>query len=155
MKSRKVNNMIYFYKVNDQYGCFSNFAHYGFELEGKYWLTSEHYFQAKKFEGTIYEEEIRLMENPMDVANRGRSSNLPLRKDWEYVKDEIMRKAVLNKFIQNKDIQEILLKTKDEVLVEKTSNDYYWGCGSNGSGKNMLGIILMEVREFIKNHLNQ
>lgn len=155
MKSRKVNNMIYFYKVNDQYGCFSNFAHYGFELEGKYWLTSEHYFQAKKFEGTIYEEEIRLMENPMDVANRGRSSNLPLRKDWEYVKDEIMRKAVLNKFIQNKDIQEILLKTKDEVLVEKTSNDYYWGCGSDGSGKNMLGIILMEVREFIKNHLNQ
>lgn len=38
-----------FYKVNDEYGCFSNFSNHDFELEGKYWTTSEHYFQAQKF----------------------------------------------------------------------------------------------------------
>ena len=138
---------IYFYKINDEYGCFSNFAHYGFELDGKWWMTSEHYFQAQKFCGTEYEEIIRLLDNPMKAAEMGRNRELPLRADWEQVKDDIMRKAVLAKFTQNKDIKNVLLSTGKENIVENTSNDYYWGCGKDGSGKNMLGIILMEVRE--------
>ena len=138
---------IYFYKINDKYGCFSNFAHYGFELDGKWWMTSEHYFQAQKFCGTEYEEIIRLLDNPMKAAEMGRNRKLPLRADWEQVKDDIMRKAVLAKFTQNKEIKNVLLSTGKETIVENTSNDYYWGCGKDGSGKNMLGIILMEVRE--------
>lgn len=77
----------------------------------------------------------------------GRNRELPLRVDWEQVKDDIMRKAVLAKFTQNKEIKNVLLSTGKETIVENTSNDYYWGCGKDGSGKNMLGIILMEVRE--------
>ena len=34
-----------------------------------------------------------------------------------------------------------------EEIIENTDIDYYWGCGKDGSGKNMLGIILMEIRE--------
>ena len=138
---------IYFYKINDEYGCFSNFAHYGFELDGKWWMTSEHYFQAQKFCGTEYEEIIRLLDNPMKAAEMGRNRSLTLREDWEQVKDEVMRKAVYAKFSQNNELKNILLKTGSEYIVENTSNDYYWGCGKDGSGKNMLGIILMEVRE--------
>ncbi len=141
---------IYFYKINDEYGCFSNFAHYGFELDGKWWMTSEHYFQAQKFCGTEYEEIIRLLDSPMKAAEMGRNRELPLRKDWEQVKDDIMRKAVYAKFLQNSDIKNILLETGSEYIVEKTSNDYYWGCGVNGTGKNMLGIILMEIRDKLK-----
>lgn len=141
---------IYFYKINDEYGCFSNFAHYGFELDGKWWMTSEHYFQAQKFCGTEYEEIIRLLDSPMKAAEMGRSRDLPLRKDWEQVKDDIMRKAVYAKFLQNSDIKDMLLETGSEYIVEKTSNDYYWGCGVNGTGKNMLGIILMEIRDILK-----
>lgn len=138
---------IYFYKINDEYGCFSNFSHYGFELDGKWWMTSEHYFQAQKFHDTKYEEIIRLLDNPMKVAEMGRNRNLPLRKDWEEVKDAVMKKAVLEKFKQNETIRKVLLATGKDNIVEKTTNDYYWGCGEDGSGKNMLGIILMEVRE--------
>lgn len=138
---------IYFYKIADEYGCFSNFAHYSFELDGKRWMTSEHYFQAQKFLGTEYEEVIRLLDNPMKAAEMGRSRDLPLRADWEQVKDDIMRKAVLAKFEQNKEIKNVLLSTGKEAIIEKTSNDYYWGCGKDGSGKNRLGNILMEVRE--------
>lgn len=138
---------IYFYKINDEYGCFSNFSHYDFELDGKRWMTSEHYFQAQKFPGTEYEEIIRLLDNPMKAAEMGRNRNLPLREDWEQVKDDIMRKAVLAKFAQNEDIKNVLLSTGKETIVENTFNDYYWGCGKDGSGKNKLGHILMEVRE--------
>lgn len=141
---------IYFYKVNGEYGCFSNFSHYGFELCGKWWMTSEHYFQAQKFNNTKYEEMIRLLDNPMKAAEMGRSRNLPLRKDWEEVKDVIMKRAVLEKFKQNREICEILFSTGEESIVERTTSDYYWGCGKDGSGKNMLGVILMEVREELK-----
>ncbi len=138
---------IYFYKISDEYGCFSNFSHYSFNLDGKKWMTSEHYFQAQKFCGTKYEEKIRLLDNPMKAAKMGRNRALPLRKDWEEVKDDIMRKAVFAKFSQNKEIRDVLISTGKENIVEETINDYYWGCGRNGLGKNMLGYILMEVRE--------
>lgn len=138
---------ISFYRISDKYGCFSNFAHYGFELDKRWWMTSEHYFQAQKFCGTKYEEIIRLLDSPMKAAEMGRNCKLPLRRDWEQIKDDIMRKAVFAKFEQNKDIREILKSTGKEFIVEKTIDDYYWGCGKNGTGKNMLGIILMEVRD--------
>lgn len=141
---------IYFYRINDEYGCFSNFAHYGFKLDGKWWMTSEHYFQAQKFLGTQYEDEIRLLDSPMKAAEMGRSRNLPLRKDWEQIKDVVMRTAVLEKFKQNEEIREVLLSTGKSMIIEKTTNDYYWGCGKEGTGKNMLGEILMEIREQLR-----
>ena len=141
---------IYFYKINEAYGCFSNFSHYGFELDGKWWMTSEHYFQAQKFHNTKYEEMVRLLDNPMKAAEMGRDRNLPLRKDWEEVKDDVMEKAVLEKFKQNKEIREVLLSTDQDSIVEKTTDDYYWGCGKDGSGQNKLGKILMRVREKLR-----
>lgn len=146
---------IYFYRANEKYGCFSNFSHYSFNLDGKWWFTSEHYFQAKKFYNTKYEEKIRLLDSPMKAAQIGRSRKLKLRKDWEKVKDNIMYVAVYEKFKQNKDIREILINTGNEEIIEKTIDDYYWGCGKNGTGKNMLGNILMKVRKellFIENN---
>lgn len=80
----------------------------------------------------------------------GRNRSLPLRADWEQVKDDVMQKAVLQKFRTHADIREILLATVDEVLVENSPIDYYWGCGKDGSGKNKLGQILMEVREILR-----
>jgi hypothetical protein len=141
---------IYFYNIREQYGCFSNFSPHGFVLDELYWSTSEHYFQARKFIATPYLAKLRLVKTPKEAANMGRQRTLPLRPDWEEVKDNIMRKAVFSKFSTNKDIQEILLSTGNEELVENSPIDYYWGCGADGSGKNMLGIVLMEVRQQLK-----
>lgn len=142
---------IYLYSTREvPYGCFSNFSAHGFELDGKYWKSSEHYFQAQKFAGHPAEEEIRKAETPKKAANMGRERRRPLRKDWQSVKDNLMRKAVMKKFEAHKDLREILLSTADEKLIEKTSGDTYWGCGTDGTGKNMLGIILMEIRRSLR-----
>ncbi len=141
---------IYFYGIRDQYGCFSNFSQHGFELDGLYWTTSEHYFQAQKFVGTPHLEQIRIVKTPRDAAKMGRDRKRPLRSDWEQVKDDIMRKAVLRKFETHADVREILLSTNDEPIVENAPGDYYWGCGKDGSGKNMLGQILVEVRDILR-----
>lgn len=146
---------IYFYSARDAYGCFSNFSALGIELKGAWWRTTEHFFQAQKFVGTEHEEAIRLTRTPNQAAKMGRERSRPLRSDWEQVKDDIMREAVRQKFQTHKDIQQILLDTGDEELIEATTKDYYWGCGTNGTGKNMLGKILMEVRAKIRSQLEE
>ena len=83
---------IKFYRVNEQYGEFSNFAPFPIELKGKVWRTAEHFFQAQKFAGTNREEEIRVTASPMVAARMGRSRKHSLRNDWEKVKIEIMRR---------------------------------------------------------------
>ena len=66
-------NEILFYSHNEMpYGVFSNFSPHGFTLDGKYWPTSEHYFQAQKFAGTEHEEEIRLLKSVRKAAEAGR-----------------------------------------------------------------------------------
>lgn len=141
---------IYFYSTRGEYSAFSNFSRHAFQLDGKHWKTSEHYFQAMKFEGTEYEDKVREARTPKEAATLGRRRDFPLRKDWETVKDDVMRKAVLAKFQKHDDIRQLLLDTGDEEIVENAPKDYYWGIGKDGSGKNMLGIILMEVREKLR-----
>ncbi len=145
--------VINFYTTRGTYGCFSNFSRHPVTLKGLVWKTSEHYFQAQKFADTKYEEAVRQCNMPGDAANIGRDRSLPLRKDWESVKDSIMEEVVYAKFTQNPEIKQVLLSTGDSELVEHTENDSYWGDGGDGSGKNMLGKILMKVRERIKNEI--
>jgi hypothetical protein len=143
---------IEFYSVQESHGCFSNFSVHPIVLDGKRWPTTEHYFQAQKFVGTddAYVESIREAKSPMIAARLGRSRKHPLHRNWEVIKDEVMRRAVLAKFQTHADAREVLLSTGEEELIEKTTEDHYWGCGSTGTGKNRLGQILMEVRALLR-----
>jgi ribA/ribD-fused uncharacterized protein len=144
---------IKFYHQNKPYGFFSNFAPYAINLKGKTWPTSEHYFQAMKFANTVHEEQIRQALTPLEAAQMGRERDRPLRSDWEVIKDDVMREALYAKFTQHSDLKEKLLATGNAIIIEHTRNDNYWGDGGDGSGKNMLGKLLMETRERICNEL--
>ena len=50
------------------------------------------------------------------------------------------------KFTQHPKLKKVLLDTGDRKIVEHTKRDSYWGDGGDGSGKNMLGILLMKLR---------
>ncbi|QZN97396.1 NADAR family protein [Symbiopectobacterium purcellii] len=145
-----MNDVILFYRVNDSYGIFSNFYNVGFYVNDTHWRTVEHYFQSQKFDNDSLKVKINNLISPMDAAKLGRDRTLPLRDDWDDVKDSIMRFAVMEKFKQNADARKILLSTGNARLVEHTKNDAYWADGGDGTGKNMLGIILMETRELLR-----
>jgi hypothetical protein len=34
-------------------------------------------------------------------------------------------------------------------LDENAPGDYYWGCGKDGTGRNQLGLTLMQVRDIL------
>lgn len=138
---------IYFYGADEvPHGCFSNFSDHGLDLDGYWWPASEHYFQAQKFIGTRHADLIRRARTPLRAAELGRDPSKPMRRDWERAKDDVMRRAVAAKFLTHADIRGILLSTGDEEIVEDTTADHYWGRGRTGSGKNMLGRILMRTR---------
>lgn len=139
-------NRILFYRLNEPYGEFSNFAPFPIKLNGRSWPTAEHFFQAQKFAGTEHEHTVRKAKSPMTAAHLGRSRKLPLRRDWESVKDDIMRQALRAKFTQHEALCTLLLGTGDAVLVEHTARDSYWGDGGDGTGRNRLGHLLMELR---------
>ncbi len=144
---------IYFYKVENPYGYLSNFSPHSIYLDGADWSTVEHYYQAQKFVGSPNEFVIPLIAaapTPEAAAALGRDRTLILRSDWEQVKRTIMRSAVLQKFMSHRDIQQQLLATGDETLVEDSPRDYYWGCGADRTGHNYLGKILMNVRQEIR-----
>ncbi|MEL6343756.1 MAG: NADAR family protein [Myxococcota bacterium] len=141
---------IRFYGVHDDFGAFSNFAPAPIRLKKKRWPTTEHYFQAQKFQDARLQEKIRKANSPMLAARMGRDRKNPLRRDWASVKVGVMRDAVRAKFEQHDDLAALLLSTGDAVLVEHTERDAYWGDGGDGSGKNMLGRILMEIREELR-----
>lgn len=144
------SNVVKFYSVGDEYGEFSNFAPYPIALDGEQWPTVEHYFQAQKFEDNAYRAKIRKANSPMMAARLGRDRKHKLRRDWEAIKVGVMREAVMAKFTQHGDLRALLLSTGDAKLVEHTDNDDYWGDGGDGSGKNMLGRILMQVRDSLR-----
>lgn len=143
--------MIKFYSEHcDEYGCFSNFSTHEIDLDGYLWKTSEHYFQAQKFIDKDNFDRVKNALTPGKAKFIGKTTNA-LRPDWEDIKDDIMKRVVLAKFTQHKDIRDVLLSTGDEEIVEDSPTDYYWGIGANGSGKNMLGKILMAVRDILRN----
>jgi ribA/ribD-fused uncharacterized protein len=141
---------ILFYSTKGPYACLSNFSRHGVELGGVYWPTVEHYFQGQKFPGSEQATQILKAPSPAKAKALGRSRAVPLRADWEQVKDDVMRAAVRKKFETHTEARAVLLGTGDEELIENAPSDYYWGCGSDGTGKNMLGKILMEVRTALR-----
>ncbi len=141
---------IKFYCETGLYGEFSNFANYPIKLKNNVWKTTEHYFQAQKFEKQEYKNLIRNADSPMMAAQLGRSRKERIVKNWDNIKLNVMYEAVKTKFIQHAELTKLLLDTKDAKIIEHTENDNYWGDGGDGKGKNMLGKILMRVREELK-----
>ena len=142
---------IEFYSKIPAYREFSNFFPSAFDLDGKRWPTTEHYFQAQKFTATPeYQEEIRLAKTPEKAKSLGASREKPIRADWDQVREDVMKKALKAKFTQNADLKAMLLSTGNRPLVEANPTDSYWGYGRTKKGKNRMGILLQQLRDELR-----
>lgn len=137
---------INFYHATDPYGFFSNFALAPITINGVVWPTSEHYYQAQKFTDPLQQEAIRQTPTPGDAKALAWAPDAHPRADWNELRDDVMLVALRAKFTQHADLRARMLATGDAPLAEHTSNDFYWGDGGDGSGRNRLGELLMQVR---------
>ena len=141
---------IRFYNADDEFGFLSNFSPHGFELDGQFWPTVEHFYQAQKFAAPETREAIRRSHTPGGAKRLAWRRQYPIREDWDQVRDEVMQRALAAKFAAHPALADALLATGDEELVEASPTDRYWGCGADGSGRNRLGELLMELRETLR-----
>lgn len=140
---------IYFYKVTDPYGCFSNFSRHAIELDGYIWPTVEHYYQAYKFHETERDylmPLIRMADTPEIAAAIGRKPENVAHPNWDKLKLEVMSRAIRKKVFTHASIRDILISTHPHELVEDSPVDYFWGCGADGTGANHLGRLLVAIR---------
>lgn len=139
---------IKFYKSIPPYGFLNNFDDHPIYVFDREWDTVEHAYQAQK---TLIPEEqdaIWKAKTPREARNLGQQ--VTLRQNWDLIKDFVMSECLLAKFTQHLDLQNQLLATGDEELIEDSPIDWYWGCGSDGKGQNKLGKLLMEVRRTLR-----
>ena len=141
---------IRFYRPQDEYGFMSNYFEYRFWLDGRDWLSVEHYYQAQKFAGSRIEDHIRRLKRPGGAKAYSHKLVSLWRADWTAVKCDVMRKALMTKFSTSGFLSRELLLTGDAVLIEDSPTDLFWGAGQNNEGMNMLGRLLMETRETIR-----
>lgn len=146
---------IRFYRANEKpYGVLSNLYRRDVEFEGETFATGEHAYQA----GKARKPEVRkwLMSAPSPSLLAMAAHGLyywDVAPGWSTSKFERMRGVLRAKFTQHADLRELLLSTGDARLVESATVDNevnrLWG-EVNGSGKNMLGVLLMEIREELR-----
>lgn len=139
-----------FYREEDAYGEFSNFSGFRVFMDGDWWSTSEHYYQAQKYETPELRDWVQFAPTPMEAANRGRDPKFPKRKDWDQVKDSFMEKVLFEKFTRHEDLKKLLLSTGESHIYEHTTNDCYWADCGDRTGKNHLGLLLMKVRDSLR-----
>jgi ribA/ribD-fused uncharacterized protein len=133
------------------YAFLSNFFHSTINFEGIRYPTLEHAYQAQKASTVDERIEISKLHAPGEAKMQGKILR-PNLKDWELRKDSIMLTLLRIKFSHPR-LAELLLETGDEELIEgNTWHDVYWGV-CDGVGKNVLGKMLMQVREEIKAEL--
>lgn len=143
-------NTIKFYYEYEDYGYLSNYYLVDISVDGKIWPSTEHYYQANKSIDPEYIEKVRAAETCDDAKALGNSEECVFRPGWLDVKDDVMMTALRAKFTQHDDLKKLLLDTGDAVLMENSQKDYYWGIGADGSGKSMLGKLLMSLREELR-----
>ena len=137
---------IQFYEPSDDFGFLSNFALAPITIAGIKWPSSEHFYQAQKFNDLQLQRVIRRAPTPDEAFSLSREYAQFVRPDWMALRDSVMRDVVLEKFSQNPAYAYQLVATGERVLTEHSHKDAYWGDGGDGCGRNELGKILMDVR---------
>ena len=142
-------NIIYLSR-QDENEPLSSYSDHGFELQDQYWPTVEHYYQAMKFVEVDFQEQIRNCVSPSLANELGRSRGKKRAKDWKKNRVLMMTRAIYTKCHTYSHITEKLLVTGDDMILENSQYDYFWGCGRDRLGYNNYGKVLMNVRNKLR-----
>jgi len=136
-----------FYRVTGEYGFLSNLFPREIGFEGKTFRSSEDAYQYGKPRDRAVAEWLIAAPNPRLCALAAHALlRYDVRSDWNDIKVQRMRDVLRAKFNQHRDLAQKLIATGKATLIEDSKTDAFWGIGRRGNGKNMLGVLLMELR---------
>lgn len=144
------SNTIGFYRATGTFGFLSNLYKKSLIFEGIEFPTAEHAYQHGKFNDSKTREWAMKAPKPhlLAILAHGLFS-WDITKNWSDIKVNRMLEVLRVKFSDPELIQK-LLETGKSILIEKSKIDAFWGIGKKLTGKNMLGKLLMKVRDEIQ-----
>jgi ribA/ribD-fused uncharacterized protein len=144
--------------------CFSQWWESSFVVEGIEYKSAEHWMMAKKaslFGDNEVLEKIINSKSPAEAKKLGREVKNYNDFTWLEHRFKIVKEGNTHKFSQSKDLKTFLLNTNERVIVEASPVDPIWGIGmasdhkdidtpEKWKGLNLLGFVLMEVRDELR-----
>ena len=135
-----------------------------------FWVEAQRYCCMEQF---MMAEKARLFEDKETLAKileatvqgkikaLGREVRNFDQTEWDKCKHTIVLTGNFQKFLQNPELKDFLLRTGDKILVEASPRDRVWGIGMGKAnenaqtpaawrGQNLLGFALMEVRDELR-----
>lgn len=157
-------NFILFCKVNQPNGYLSNWWSAPFELDGVLYPTTEHHMMYQKailMGDHEVAQKVLKATSPAQVKALGRQVKNFNPRLWDDKKFEVVLQGNLAKFKAHRELLERLLATGDAIIAEAADYDRVWGIGlsandpraqdpSQWQGENLLGQVLMAVRQFYR-----
>jgi ribA/ribD-fused uncharacterized protein len=153
------SEVVIVYKTKEEFGGLSNMASgYPLLINGVRIRTTEALYQACRFPHIPeVQREIIGQHSPMTAKMKSKPHRKNSRSDWDEVRFKVMRWCLRVKLAQNYgEFGRLLLATRDKPIVEQSRRDDYWGAklrdetGDTLIGQNVLGRLLMELREKLK-----
>ena len=162
------NEIIGFHREYEENGCFCNWYPAEFDYAGRHYLHSEQFMMYQKvmmFGQTALGDEIMHTADPEQCKILGREFfdgfDAAL---WKKTRFVVVKRGIRAKFSQNPPMMDTLLATGNAILAECSPRDKDWGILLSTSdpevqditkwrGENLLGQVLMEVREELREEL--
>ena len=155
------DKFVFFWKLNHKNEEFSNWYPKEFVIEGITYKCVEQYMMAKKailFGDIEIYQKIMASDDPGECKGLGKLVRNFDPVTWDSCKREIVFNANYAKFTQNPELMDKLKKTGEAILAEASPLDKIWGigmtaddpdarCPEKWKGENILGSILMELRQ--------
>lgn len=152
------DSSVVFRKTKETFGGLSNMAGgFPIDINGQRYRTSEALYQACRYPHMPEIQELVVRQrSPMTAKMKSRPYRKDSRSDWDQVRVATMKWCLRAKLLQNwHDFSALLLETGERPIVEESGKDAFWGAKpkENGmlEGTNVLGRLLMELREKLKN----
>jgi ribA/ribD-fused uncharacterized protein len=125
---------------------FSNFYMTPIEAWGLQFKSTEHgyaYYKAQEMNEPEKAEEIIRAPNARSAKMIG--DTISTNQKWQENKRSVMYYLLLQKAKQCRKFNLELQASRDNILIEDTEHEY-WGRGRSGNGQNILGRLLMTIR---------
>jgi ribA/ribD-fused uncharacterized protein len=154
-------NEIWFNKVKEPYGWLGNMSSHPVMYDGQEWHTAEALFQALRFKDPEIRKDIRIQTSPRGAEMKAKGKDY---QDLRVVEPkseqdlENMRLCLRLKFDAHPELRQRLLATGTALIYEDATERPgeragFWGARRTErgvEGANMLGRLLMELREALR-----
>lgn len=156
--------IICFHNPDEENGFLSNWFLSPFIVNGMKFSSVEQYMMYRKavsFNDDAVASKIMATDDVAVIKALGRSVSKYDDNVWSGIREKVVFEALKAKFSQNNNLKQQLLDTGDSILAECAVKDLVWGIGlsmkdpnrfdaTKWRGRNLLGNLLMKVREALR-----